>query len=173
MLSEFPLYTQPRPNLFPRRNRIISGMSVGTLVIEAALKSGSLITARQAMEQGRDVFAIPGSIQNPLARGCHQIIREGAKLVETAEHVMEELGALILASQLNAATSAPAMQTQQANTLSEEQTALLEYFTGNPVAIDWLSEKTGRPINELSSMLLILELDGHISAMPGGFYTRH
>ena len=167
LVSEFPIGTPPMPKLFPRRNRIISGLSVGTLVVEAAIKSGSLITARQALEQGREVFAIPGSIHNALAKGCHKLIREGAKLVETAEDILEELGSMVLASQ-SLHTAPPIIETDQ----DHEYADLLAAIATEPVPIDWLAEKTGYAVNALSSMLLMLELEGKIQALPGGLYFR-
>jgi len=169
MVSEFPLGTPPRSENFPRRNRIISGLSLGTLVVEAATKSGSLITARQALEQGREVFAIPGSIHNPLARGCHQLIREGAKLVETASDIIEELGAL-------AAVSLPAtdsFQTRQnADELDGEYQVLLDCLAYDPVEVDSLIQVSGLTADAVSSMLLLLELQGQVESLPGGRYVR-
>jgi len=167
LVSEFPIGTPPMPKLFPRRNRIISGLSTGTLVVEAAIKSGSLITARQALEQGRDVFAIPGSIHNPLAKGCHKLIRDGAKLVETAQDIFEELGNMALTSHILQSPN-PVVNTDA----DHEYADLLAALVTEPVAIDWLAEKTGYPVNELSSMLLMLELEGKVQAMPGGLYFR-
>ncbi|HEC72936.1 MAG TPA: DNA-protecting protein DprA [Methylophaga aminisulfidivorans] len=169
IVSEFPLGTSPRPEFFPRRNRIISGMSLGTLIVEAALKSGSLITARMAMEQSREVFAIPGSIHNPLSRGCHQLIREGAKLVETAEDIIEELGAL-------AGVSNASEQLDDAVYPSHEKDSdyqiLFEHLGFDPVPIDTLIENTGLTADAVSSMLLLLELESEVESLPGGRYVR-
>lgn len=169
IVSELPLGTSPKPELFPRRNRIISGLSLGTLVVEAALKSGSLITARMAMEQSREVFAIPGSIHNPLSRGCHQLIRDGAKLVETAQDIIEELGAL-------AGVKPSAMQTEVGIDSSHEKDGdyqvLLNHLGYDPIAIDRLIENTGLTADAVSSMLLLLELEGKVESLPGGRYVR-
>lgn len=170
IVSEFALGTSPRPENFPRRNRIISGLALGTLVVEAALKSGSLITARMAMEQGREVFAIPGSIHNPLARGCHQLIREGAKLVETANDIIEELGALAAVS-----ISAEAVQdNSHRQTISEDADyqALFVHLGYDPIHIDALIARSGLTADVVSSMLLLLELNGEVASMPGGRYVR-
>jgi DNA processing protein len=173
LVSEFPLGTPAIKSNFPRRNRIISGLSLGTLVVEAAVQSGSLITARLAAEQGREVFAIPGSIHNPLARGCHQLIRHGAKLVETAEDIFAELHALTGALQApsqgphesGAAGSSPAV-------LDKEYEILLDALGFEPAGVDLLVERTGLRADEVASMLLILELDGRIESYPGGLYVR-
>jgi DNA processing protein len=171
LVSEFPPGTAPRPGNFPRRNRIISGLSLGTLVVEAALRSGSLITARQALERGREVFAIPGSIHNPTARGCHALIREGAKLVECAEHVLEELGSL-----LEHPVPAPGIpggrETETPVPADPEHTELLEAMGWDPVSVDVLVARTGQPPQAVASMLLLLELEGHVSSSAGGLYTR-
>ncbi len=167
LVSEFPPGSGPRPDHFPRRNRIISGLSLGTLVVEAALRSGSLTTARHASEQGREVFAIPGSIHNPLARGCHRLIRDGAKLVETATDVLEELGALAeipLATAEAAAAASPQLE--------PEYLALLDQLGYDPVTVDTLVGRSGLTPEVLSSMLLLLELRGHVTALPGGRYLR-
>ena len=171
LVSEFPVGTPPRPENFPRRNRIISGLSLGTLVVEAATRSGSLISARCAAEQGREVFAIPGSIHNPLSRGCHALIRQGAKLVETAQDIIDELGAL-------AAVAAPANTHDQ--TVGEEHSSeleadyvqLLEYMGYNPTSIDMLVETSGLTPAAVSSMLLQLELKGFVTPSPGGLFNR-
>ena len=172
LVSEFPPGTPPLPGHFPRRNRIISGLAVGTLVVEAALKSGSLITARLAVEQGREVFAIPGSIHNPLARGCHALIRQGAKLVETADDIAEELtalfGGLLLQS---AASEAPPVQDHQL--ADPEYRQLLDALGYDPMTVDALVARTGFSAEVVSSMLLLLELEGHVSSSPGGFFTRN
>ncbi|MDX1573616.1 MAG: DNA-processing protein DprA [Methylophaga sp.] len=171
IVSEFPLGTPPLAENFPRRNRIISGLSLGTLVVEAALRSGSLITARMAMEQSREVFAMPGSIHNPLARGCHQLIREGAKLVETAEHIIEELGALAEFAQI---ADPPTNNQQQSQPVADdaEYQQLFEHLGFDPVHIDELISRSGLTADAVSSMLLLLELQGRVSALPGGKYTR-
>jgi len=169
LVSEFPIGTSPQPGNFPQRNRIISGLSLGTLVVEAAIRSGSLISARYALEQGREVFAIPGSIHNPLARGCHHLIREGAKLVETAEDVIDELGSLAAAC-----SALPGMleETTSPQQLGEEYLQLLDSIDFDPTSIDQLVERSGLTPAEVSSMLLQLELSGHIGSNPGGLYNR-
>ncbi|HKJ08097.1 MAG TPA: DNA-processing protein DprA, partial [Gammaproteobacteria bacterium] len=168
LVSEFAPGTTPRPEHFPRRNRLISGLSLGTLVVEAALRSGSLITARHAVEQGREVFAIPGSIHNPLARGCHALIRQGAKLVETADDILEELGSLAAAQ----SPPAPGQAPEQPVGLTEEYTQLIEYMGYDPVSIDQLVQASGLTAEAISSMLLILELRGYVTCGPGGRYVR-
>lgn len=168
LLSEFALGASPMAMHFPIRNRLISGLSVGTLVVEAALESGSLITARLALEQGREVFAIPGSIHSPQSRGCHALIRQGAKLVENAEDVLEELGAL---AQWTLA-STPVVPTQNVGTLPSETVRLLKCLGHDPATLDALVERSGLTADAVSSMLGTLELEGLIAAMPGGRYQR-
>ncbi|MES9856971.1 MAG: DNA-processing protein DprA [Sedimenticola sp.] len=171
LVTEFPPGTRPHPGNFPRRNRIISGLSLGALVVEAAIKSGSLITARLAMEQGREVFAIPGSIHNPLARGCHSLIRQGAKLVETAEDILEELAPLLVDIQLPEVAAPNEMQ--QGETAPEWDEEYRQLFTAldyDPLPIDLLIERSGLTAEAVSSMLLMLELEGRVSSAPGGRY---
>lgn len=174
LVSEFPPGTAPKPGHFPRRNRIISGLSLGVLVVEAALKSGSLITARLAGEQSREVFSIPGSIHNPLARGCHRLIREGAKLVETAADVLEELAPVLqpyLQSPAQpAGGSDDALDTTP--TQDDDYVRLLEAMGFDPVSTDTLVERTGLPPEKISSMLLLLEMEGRVSSDPGGRFSR-
>lgn len=184
LVSEFPPGTLGRPEHFPRRNRIIAGLSLGTLVVEAGIKSGSLITARYAMEQGREVFAIPGSIHNPLARGCHQLIRDGAKLTETVEELIGELaplagelgdhlrGRLAAAALAATATAAPAAAPPGRHT-DPDYHNLLGALGHDPVTIDVLALRTGLPVPSLSSMLLVLEMEGAIAVESGGRYARH
>jgi DNA processing protein len=173
LISEFPPGTRPLPQNFPQRNRIISGLSLGVLVVEAAKKSGSLITAYRALEQSREVFAIPGSIHNPLARGCHQLIREGAKLVETGQDVLEELGSLAhLAVGIGHDNDSEKMLSKDAAVPSESHKRLLDAMGYDPVTVDTLVERTGLTAAELSSILLILELNGQVMIQPGGFYMR-
>ncbi|MEK7716145.1 MAG: DNA-processing protein DprA [Pseudomonadota bacterium] len=167
LVSEFPLGTPPLPENFPVRNRIISGLSLGTLVVEAALQSGSLITARMANEQGREVFAIPGSIHAPQARGCHALIRQGAKLVETAQDILEELGPLAgVALQAAHETTPPAPR------LDSTIAMLLEHIGHDPVSVDVLIERSGLTADAVSSMLLQMELNGLVSNCPGGKVQR-
>lgn len=168
LVSEFPPGTPPLPFHFPRRNRIISGLSVGTLVVEAALGSGSLITARTAVEQGREVFAIPGSIHNPLARGCHRLIREGAKLVEIAGDILEELAPQLCAA---LAESDPVNEVTSVE-LEPAARRLLECLDQAPTAVDLLVERSGLTADTVSSILLVLELQGYVAAVPGGHYIR-
>jgi len=165
MISEFPPGTTAQANHFPRRNRIISGLCQGLLVVEAAKQSGSLITARMALEQNREVFAIPGSIHNPLARGCNALIREGAKLVETTQDIFEELNQYI-----QQGNNFPVTSTQ--SVLDLEQQTLLNLVMFSPTSIDGLVKNTGLSIGVISSMLLILELQGYLEATAGGCYTR-
>ncbi len=174
IISEFSPGTPPVPANFPRRNRIISGLSLGTLVVEAAKRSGSLITARLAAEQGREVFAIPGSIHNPLARGCHALIRQGAKLVETAEDVVEELGALFQASQKPPEeASKTTTHNQDGNKFADpDYQKLLSVLGFDPITADELIQRSGLTAEAVSSMLLLLELDGFVCTMPGGRYSR-
>jgi DNA processing protein len=180
MVSTFVPGTEPRSGHFPARNRLISGMTLGTLVIEAGQRSGSLITARLASEQGREVFAIPGSIHNPLARGCHRLIREGAKLIETAEEILEELRPLSerlgqalsrrLASQPD--ENSQREQTALGDDLDEDHRRVLEAIGYDPVPVDEIIRRTQLTAAEVSSTLLLLELNGHATAHPGGRYSR-
>lgn len=164
LVSEFPFGTPPLPENFPIRNRLISGLALGVLVVEAAVTSGSLITARLATEQGREVFAIPGSIHSPLTHGCHRLIRDGAKLVETAQDILEELGSLARVTQ--AAT--PAAR----RVLAPELASLLAHLGHDPAGVDALIERSGLTAEAVSSMLLRLELEGLVEACPGGRYQR-
>ena len=165
MISEFPPGTAAKANHFPRRNRIISGLCQGLLVVEAAKQSGSLITARMALEQNREVFAIPGSIHNPLARGCNALIREGAKLVETTQDILEEL------NQYYQEDNKLLPYTME-SILDLEQQTLLNRVMFSPTSIDNLVENTGESVEVISSMLLILELQGYLEATAGGCYMR-
>jgi DNA processing protein len=164
LVSEFAVGAGPRAEHFPRRNRLISGMSLGVLVVEAALQSGSLITARLAGEQGREVFALPGSIHSPLARGCHALIRQGAKLVETAQHILEELGPLA-----RAATTAAAPDRRLVPGLAPLEAQLLECLGYEATHIDALIERSGLTPDAVSSILLALELRGVVLAGPAGY----
>jgi len=172
LVSEFPPGTPPLAANFPRRNRIISGLSLGTLVVEAALRSGSLITARLALEQGREVFAIPGSIHNPLAHGCHALIRQGAKLVESGEHILEELAAQLGAALPGSSRMHAADTSSQADNLAGEYEELLDAMGYEPVAVDQLVERSGLTPEQVSSMLLLLELEDRVHSSAGGRYTR-
>lgn len=171
LVSEFAPGTPPLPEHFPRRNRIISGLSLGTLVVEAALRSGSLITARHAAEQGREVFAIPGSIQNPLARGCHALIRQGAKLVETAKDIIEELGALADFNTAAGAAQLSAVDPSRPASIDPEYQKLIECMDFAPISIDQLVQRSGLTAEAVSSMLLIMELQGRVVAVAGGRYA--
>jgi DNA processing protein len=181
LVSEFPLGTPAYKDNFPRRNRIISGMSLGTLVVEAALRSGSLITARLAAEQGREVFAIPSSIHNPLARGCHELIRQGAKLVETPNDIFEDIftemhalaGAPLLARELaGRRREAPEAAANPLWPLDKEYEILLDALGFEPTGVDLAVVRTGLRADEVASMLLILELAGRVESYPGGLYVR-
>lgn len=164
LLSEFPLGTAPAAHNFPRRNRLISGLSRGCLVVEAAASSGSLITARTAADQGRDVFALPGSIHSPLSKGCHALIKTGAKLVESAEDVLGELSGFrpsgYASTVLSSVPGAPG------------DTGLLGHMGHDPVDVDSLCVRAGWSAEQVSSELLRLELEGRVTALPGGLYQR-
>lgn len=192
IVSEFPIGVKPQAQNFPRRNRIISGLSLGTLVVEAALQSGSLVTAQHALEQGREVFAIPGSIHSPLAHGCHRLIRQGAKLVETAADILEELAPQLQTylgvnfEPTEAQATKPikplsflkSIETQEnteertAPALDPEEQLLLATIGLEPVPIDQIVIQTGLTTDVVSSMLLMLELQGYIAACGGGRYKR-
>jgi len=180
LVSEFPPGTPPQKNHFPRRNRVISALTLGTLVVEAGRSSGALITARYATEQGREVFAIPGSIHSPQSKGCHKLIRDGAKLVETAGHIVEELASIArgMLDSLELQESFAAGETEN-KTETYESSAddpahyeLMSAMGWGPVTIDTLSERTGLTAAELSSMLLIMELENEVESLSGGRYQR-
>ena len=160
IISEFPLGTPPLAGNFPRRNRLISGLSLGCLVVEASIQSGSLITARLAIDQGREVFAIPGSIHSPQSKGCHTLIKQGAKLVETSQDILDELHWV-----LNSASPL---------TENSDSTAapVLSFLGDEPTHIETLCIRSGLTVGELSAMLLTLELSGQIGCLPGGLYQR-
>lgn len=162
VISEFPLGTPPIASNFPKRNRIISGLTRGTLVVEAALASGSLITARTASEQGREVFAIPGSIHSPQARGCHALIRQGAKLVESAQDILEEF------SDCLPAANPPSAETPNTGAVHP----VLQAMGYDPVHVDTLSDRTGWSAADLQALLLELELEGLVGRLPGALYQR-
>jgi DNA processing protein len=159
LISEFPLGAAPVPSNFPRRNRLISGLSRGVLVVEAALKSGSLTTARTALDQGRDVFALPGSIHSPLAKGCHALIKQGAKLVESADDVLVELGL---------AAAVPARH----RGISGTDDSLISALGHAPASLDALAERTGQPARLLAARLTEFELAGAVERLPGGLFRR-
>lgn len=163
LLSEYPLGTPPVSANFPKRNRIIAGLSSGTLVVEAALKSGSLITARLASEQGKDVFAIPGSIHSTQARGCHALIRQGAKLVESAQDILEELPG---------AVPMPPQTASDTDCGGTPEDALLQALGFDPVGLDALLARTGMDTPALQARLMQLEIEGLITRMPGGLFQR-
>jgi DNA processing protein len=173
MVSEFPLGTPPLPANFPKRNRIISALSLGTLVVEAAVKSGSLITARLASEQGKEVFAIPGSIHSTQSRGCHALLKQGAKLVESAQDVLEELRL-----QLTPPVLPPSKLLKTENAGSEKENTdiepddLVKSLGYDPVSLDALVARTGWDAATLQVRLMELELDGQVARLPGGLYQR-
>jgi DNA processing protein len=169
LVSEFPTGVPPLPEHFPRRNRIISGLSLGVLVVEAARESGSLITARLAAEQGREVFAIPGSIHNPAARGCHALIREGAKLVETVDDILVELAAQLPPMAATPETAAAAGEAAPSDPIHVKVLDALGYET---VALDTLVERLGLPVGQVGAALLALELEGRVAAGPGDTFMR-
>lgn len=181
LVSEYAPGTPPLPSNFPRRNRIISGLSMGVLVVEAALQSGSLITARLATEQGREVFAVPGSIHHALAKGCHSLIREGAKLVETAQHILEELGGFApnLEAQmtdvgddaLNGTLEGEKESNSQISA-DDEYKQVLKCVDFEPTSVDKVVERSGLTADAVCSMLLVLELQGYVTALSGGYYCQ-
>ena len=169
LVSEFPLGTPPLMGNFPRRNRIISGLSLGTLVVEAALKSGSLITARLAAEQGKEVFAIPGSIHSPQSRGCHALIKQGAKLVEVAQDVLEELH---FATRVADDPSGGSADAEEGDAPGNSDPPLLAALGFDAVSLDALQARTGLDTARLQAQLLELELEGQVARMPGGLFQR-
>jgi len=176
LVSEFPPRTQPQPQNFPRRNRIISGLALGTLVVEAAHRSGSLITAQRALDQGREVFAVPGSIRSTLSQGCHHLIREGAHLVEGAADVLEQLR---FYKQFQLVTSSGGGGGEGSGStpdggapLDKAYEMLLDALGFEPATIDTLMARSGLSGESIASMLLILELEGRIAPYPGGLYGR-
>ena len=161
LVSEFALGTPALANNFPRRNRIISGLSLGCLVVEAAVASGSLINARLASEQGRDVFAVPGSIHSALSKGCHQLIKQGAKLVERAEDILEELN-----------WAQRAMRSMEASDGGDSDDPILQHLGHDPEPLDVLVARSGLQPEQISARLLELELNGLVQTLPGGRYQR-
>lgn len=181
LVSEFLPGTPPLAENFPQRNRIIAGLTLGTLVIEAALRSGSLITARLANESGREVFALPGSIHAEQSRGCHALIREGARLVESAAEVLDELRALTsaagasgarAAAQAKRAPARPGVAPARTPTPDEPEDPLLQALGHDPMSVDSLQARTGWPTPQLLARLLELELEGQVARLPGGLYQR-
>lgn len=175
IISEFVPGSPPQRAHFPRRNRLISGLSIGTLVVEATERSGSLITARLAGEQGREVFAVPGSIKNPQTRGCHRLIKDGAKLVEQVEDVLEELqGVIALKPALTERADPNACTEEQCEVLEPHNAehAFLKQMGHDPVSIDALVRRSGLTASDVSSMLLTLELQGRVASQHGGLYQR-
>lgn len=173
IVTEFPLGVQPMPANFPQRNRIISGLSCGVLVVEAAVKSGSLITARYAIQQNREIFAIPGSIHNPLSRGCHALIKDGAKLVETAQDIVDEIQGFLAMKwqELKQDPSTTALQVAKELVESEHEDIILKYLDYDPISFDALVERTGLQTGELMAALLTMELKGTVGNMGVG-YTK-
>ncbi|HUW51649.1 MAG TPA: DNA-processing protein DprA [Sulfuricella sp.] len=163
LISEFPLGTQGMAHNFPRRNRIICGLALGCLVVEAAIRSGSLITARLAVEQGREVFAIPGSIHSPVSKGCHALIKQGAKLVECANDILDELK--WISPQTFAATN-------EVLALESGPQSLLDALGFDPAGIDELAARSGLTSDTVCAMLLQLELEGRVACLPGGLYQQ-
>jgi DNA processing protein len=164
IISEFPIGTPPVPANFPRRNRLISGLASGCLVVEAAVSSGSLITARFANEQGKDVFAMPGSVNSPVAKGCHRLIKEGAKLVESAEDILEELKL--------PTTGAPRGKARATVRMSDDARRVFDELGFDPCDIDTLAQRSGATAQTLAALLTQWEIDGLVESLPGGRYQR-
>lgn len=172
LVSEFLPEQTARPENFPRRNRIIAGLSQGTLVVEAAVKSGSLITARYAMEQGREVFAIPGSIHNPMSKGCHALIKQGAKLVESIFDIIEDMPLFQqhIASRVNPAAPEPTTHANQTNLPHQStESAILQYIGYDTTSVDIIAQRSAQSINEILTQLLSLEMQGDIAVVAGGY----
>jgi DNA processing protein len=172
LVSEFPAGTPPRAENFPRRNRLMSGLARGVLVIEAASRSGSLITARLAGDQGREVMAIPGSIHNPLARGCHRLIKEGAALVETVDDVCAALGVSTLAGAARSAAKTGRVAEFPDSALDSDAEMLLNALGFEPAGLDRLVQRTGLAAHSVISKLQLLELEGRVESLAGGRYSR-
>jgi DNA processing protein len=172
LISEFPLGTPPRRQNFPQRNRIIAALSLGTLVIEAARRSGSLITARLAGDHNRELFAVPGSIHNPLSRGCHELIRQGAKLTETVADILSELNFSDFFHRSRLASEGLRRSPGIEAGMDKAHKILLDALGFDPADLDVLVVRTGFKPEAVSSMMLILELEGHVQAAPGGRYSR-
>ncbi len=174
VISEFPLGSKPVPHNFPRRNRIISGLTQGTLVVEAMERSGALITADFALEQGREVYAVPGNINSPYSRGCNKLIKQGAKLIDSSEDIWEDWEGSVAFygnNTFNTSGDIEAKNTQMC-LLDEEEEKLLEALPFQPMHIDELVHVSGMSVNELSGVLLSLELKKMISQLPGKYFTR-
>lgn len=167
LISEYPLGTPPLAPNFPKRNRIIAGLTQGTLVVEAALQSGSLITARQAVEQGKEVFAIPGSIHSPQSRGCHALLKQGAKLVESAQDILEELAPRFAINSI-----APHADLARAERTLAPEDSVLTSLGFDPVSLDALAARTGMDAASLQARLMTLELEGTVARLPGGLFQR-
>jgi DNA processing protein len=172
LVSEFPTGTPPVAHNFPRRNRLMSGLARGVLVVEAAARSGSLITARLAGEQGREVMAVPGSIHNPLARGCHRLIKDGAALVETVDDVLAALGASRLESATECASDARDSAKIPQGTLDSDAEMLLNALGFEPTDLDRLVQRTRMSAQSVLSKLQLLELEGRVETLAGGRYSR-
>jgi DNA processing protein len=172
IVSEFPLGTPPRRTHFPQRNRIIAALAMGILVVEAAHGSGSLITARAAQSLGRPVFAVPGSIYNPLSRGCHELIKRGARLAETADDILSELNYSAFFGRVPKGVRDAAEHHPDASGMDKDHKILLDALGFDPADLDMLIVRTGFKPEAVSSMMLILELEGHVQAAPGGRYSR-
>ena len=172
LVSEFKAGTPPTRERFPQRNRIISGLSIGTVVVEAGQRSGALITARYAGEQGREVFAVPGSIHNPTARGCHRLIRAGATLVESAGDIVEQLSGLLAGLAESVEQNMAARDGVMAKRNNPAFSHLLTVMGWDPVSVDTVVARSGLTPEEVSSMLLILELEGRVEPLTGGKYQQ-
>jgi len=172
LVTDLAVGTPPLKQNFPRRNRVLSGLAVGTLVVEAALQSGSLITARLAADQGREVFAIPGSIHNPMVRGCHRLLRQGGRLVESVDDIFAELEPIIGEMKRIATENTPAGPALHTPQLDKEYEILLDALGFEPAGLDMLVVRTGLKAGAVASMLLILELEGRVQQQPGGRFSR-